>query len=161
MANSGACELLDHARMVNQFASLERRTGRTGKDAVDHPRGSHDDLANAAAGALVMAVRSVGLRAALPATFTTCINEIAATRCAFLATSVWFPSDAQCRRECVGLRMVRPAYQAAQHAAAIANEPIPNGAEFLRARFDLESSPLTARVAWHGVIRDHENALGL
>ena len=84
-----------------------------------------------------------------------------ATRCAFLGTSVWFPSDAQCRRECVGLRMVRPAYQAAQHAAAIANEPIPNGIEFLRARFDLESSPLTARVAWHGVIRDYEDALGL
>jgi hypothetical protein len=34
---------------------LERRTSRGGKDSVDHPPGSHDDVANAAAGALVLA----------------------------------------------------------------------------------------------------------
>ena len=37
--------------------SLDRRTGRSGKDSVDHgPRG-HDDVANAAAGALVAAAQ--------------------------------------------------------------------------------------------------------
>jgi hypothetical protein len=35
--------------------SLERRTSRGGKDSIDHPPGGHDDLANAAAGALVIA----------------------------------------------------------------------------------------------------------
>jgi hypothetical protein len=35
---------------------LERRTGRgTGRDVIDHPRALHDDLANAVAGALVLA----------------------------------------------------------------------------------------------------------
>jgi hypothetical protein len=32
--------------------SLERRTSRGGRDSVDHAPGSHDDLANACAGAL-------------------------------------------------------------------------------------------------------------
>ena len=41
--------------LVHQFSSLERRTSRTGRDRVDHPAGSHDDLANAAAGALILA----------------------------------------------------------------------------------------------------------
>ena len=36
--------------------SLERRTGRApGRDSIDHPPGAHDDVANAAAGALVLA----------------------------------------------------------------------------------------------------------
>jgi hypothetical protein len=55
LLNSGAVDLLDNDRMINQFISLERRTARGGKDSVDHPRGMHDDLCNAAAGAIVMA----------------------------------------------------------------------------------------------------------
>lgn len=51
---SGACELLDHARLLKQLASLERRTARGGKDSIDHPPRLHDDVANAAAGALVL-----------------------------------------------------------------------------------------------------------
>jgi hypothetical protein len=55
--NSGKLELLDHQRLVTQLCSLERRVGRgTGKDSIDHPPGSHDDVANAAAGALVAVV---------------------------------------------------------------------------------------------------------
>jgi hypothetical protein len=53
LINANAVALLDNERMINQLCSLERRTSRSGKDAVDHPPGSHDDLANAAAGALV------------------------------------------------------------------------------------------------------------
>jgi hypothetical protein len=58
MINSGLCRLLDteRDRLLTQFASLERRVGRgTGRDSIDHPPGGHDDLANAAAGALVSA----------------------------------------------------------------------------------------------------------
>src|SRR5262249_771107 len=49
--------LLDHPRLVAQLCGLERRTGRAGQDTIDHPPGAHDDLANAAAGALVLAAR--------------------------------------------------------------------------------------------------------
>jgi hypothetical protein len=48
-------ELLDHPRLINQLCGLERRTARGGRDSIDHPSGAHDDVANAAAGALVLA----------------------------------------------------------------------------------------------------------
>ncbi len=56
LLNSGAVELLDNKRLVGQIKSLERRTRGSGKDLVDcfYP-GSHDDLINAGAGALVLA----------------------------------------------------------------------------------------------------------
>jgi len=57
---SGRVELLDHKKMVSQFADLERRTGRTGKDTVDHSPGGHDDVANAVAGALVRVLQNSG-----------------------------------------------------------------------------------------------------
>ena len=53
--NSGKCELLDHSRLAAQIVGLERRTARGGRDSIDHPPGAHDDLANAALGALVLA----------------------------------------------------------------------------------------------------------
>jgi hypothetical protein len=53
--NSGKVELQDNKRLVSQLTQLERRTARSGRDSVDHAPGSHDDLANAAAGALVQA----------------------------------------------------------------------------------------------------------
>jgi hypothetical protein len=55
--NSGRIELLDHPRLISQLCALERRTGRgTGRDSIDHPPGAHDDVVNAVAGALVLAV---------------------------------------------------------------------------------------------------------
>jgi len=45
---------VDDARLVSQLVRLERRTSRRGKDSVDHPPGSRDDVANAAAGVLVL-----------------------------------------------------------------------------------------------------------
>lgn len=51
---SGTCELLDHARLLKQLGGLERRTARGGKDSIDHAPRLHDDVANAAAGALVL-----------------------------------------------------------------------------------------------------------
>lgn len=56
LLNSRKVSLLDHPRAITQLCSLERRTGRgTGKDVIDHPSGLHDDIANAIAGACVMA----------------------------------------------------------------------------------------------------------
>jgi hypothetical protein len=49
--------LLDDKRLVAQLLSLERRTGASGKDSITHPRDTHDDLANACAGALVHVTR--------------------------------------------------------------------------------------------------------
>lgn len=50
---SGRVRLIDNKRLVNQFASLERRTFAGGRDRVDHGPGGHDDVCNAAALALV------------------------------------------------------------------------------------------------------------
>ena len=55
LLNSGRVELLDLPTLAAQLMNLERRTARGGKDSVDHPPGQHDDLINAAAGALVLA----------------------------------------------------------------------------------------------------------
>jgi hypothetical protein len=56
MLNSDRVALLDHPKMVAQLCGLERRTTRgTGRDIVDHPPNAHDDLINAAAGALCLA----------------------------------------------------------------------------------------------------------
>ncbi len=58
--SAGRARLVDNKKLVTQFASLERRTSVTGRDSIDHPRGSHDDLCNAAAGALVAAATGPG-----------------------------------------------------------------------------------------------------
>jgi hypothetical protein len=56
MLNSGRVALLDHPKMIAQLCGLERRTTRgTGRDIIDNPPNSHDDLINAAAGALCLA----------------------------------------------------------------------------------------------------------
>lgn len=55
LLNAGRCELLDDRTLQNQALNLERRVTRGGRDRIDHPPGSHDDVINAAAGALVMA----------------------------------------------------------------------------------------------------------
>lgn len=55
LVTSGRAELLDEPRLLAQLTALERRTGRSGRDSIDHgPRG-HDDVINSAAGAMVCA----------------------------------------------------------------------------------------------------------
>ncbi len=54
--NSGRLELLDNPRLIAQLCGLERRTARGGRDTIDHAPNAHDDLINAAAGALVKAL---------------------------------------------------------------------------------------------------------
>ena len=46
--------MLGNKRLVNQLIGLERRTSRAGRDSIDHDPGGHDDIANAAAGALLL-----------------------------------------------------------------------------------------------------------
>jgi len=59
LISNGTVELLDNKRLLAQLAGLERRSRSGGKDLVTHYAGGHDDLANAAAGAFVLAaVRS-------------------------------------------------------------------------------------------------------
>lgn len=54
--NCQRVDLLDNPRMTAQLCGLERHTGRgTGREIIDHPRDAHDDLINAAGGALVLA----------------------------------------------------------------------------------------------------------
>ena len=55
LLNSRKCQLLDDRRLIAQLHGLERRTARGGRDSIDHSPGGHDDIANAVAGALVLA----------------------------------------------------------------------------------------------------------
>ena len=55
MVMSNQVELLDLPRLLKQLRSLERRKGRQGKDTVDAPPRQHEDVANSACGALVLA----------------------------------------------------------------------------------------------------------
>jgi hypothetical protein len=52
----GAVDLLDHERMLAQFAALERSPRRGTHDAVSHPKNGHDDIAAAVASACVQAM---------------------------------------------------------------------------------------------------------
>lgn len=58
LINSSRVALLDHPKLLTQLANLERRTARGGRDSVDHAPGAHDDVINAAAGALVAVARA-------------------------------------------------------------------------------------------------------
>jgi hypothetical protein len=51
--NSRQVDLLDLPRAIAQLISLERRTARGGRDSIDHPPGTRDDIANAIAGLVV------------------------------------------------------------------------------------------------------------
>jgi hypothetical protein len=55
LLNSGRIVLPKNDRLFNQLVSLERHVARGGHDVIDHPRDQHDDLANAAMGAAVLA----------------------------------------------------------------------------------------------------------
>jgi hypothetical protein len=60
--NSQTVELLDHPKLIAQLCSLERRTARGGRDSIDHPPKSHDDVANACAGVVHLVLgRSRGI----------------------------------------------------------------------------------------------------
>ena len=53
LLNSGRIVLPHNDRLQGQIAGLERRT-RVGRDTISHPDRSHDDVANAVAGAAAL-----------------------------------------------------------------------------------------------------------
>lgn len=53
--NSGRVELPPCEATARQFAALERRTSRSGRDSIDHPPNGSDDRANAVAGVVALA----------------------------------------------------------------------------------------------------------
>jgi hypothetical protein len=57
LLNSGRVKLLDNPKLVAQITGLERHVLRSGAETIDHAPGGHDDVANAAAGALVQAAK--------------------------------------------------------------------------------------------------------
>jgi hypothetical protein len=67
LLNSRTIELLDARRLVTQLLALERRTAWGGRDTIDHAPGAHDDVVNAAAGALVLAAARRRAVQAVPA----------------------------------------------------------------------------------------------
>jgi hypothetical protein len=66
LINSQRVQLLDAPRLGAQLVGLERRVSRGGRDSVDHAPGGHDDVANATAGALVLAAEGLSSRAKDP-----------------------------------------------------------------------------------------------
>ena len=98
LVNAARVELLDVPRLAGQLAGLERRVARGGRDSVDHAPGGHDDLANAAAGALVAAAG-----ASVPVLFLGgVVGDVDAEpepagfdedEVAKLAGRAWFPGD--------------------------------------------------------------------
>ncbi len=68
LINGRRCALLDSNKLVAQLCGLERRTGSSGRDSIDHSPGGHDDVANAVAGACgIVAARRIGLNISLEA----------------------------------------------------------------------------------------------
>lgn len=54
----GLVALVEHSQLVRELKILERRPRSGGRDQVDHPRGQHDDHANAFALAVAVAMRA-------------------------------------------------------------------------------------------------------
>lgn len=50
LMTSNRIELPQNETLIKELSSLERHSGRSGRDIIDHPRNGHDDLANALAG---------------------------------------------------------------------------------------------------------------
>ena len=75
LLNSGRVELLDHPRLTAQLCALERRTARGGRDSIDHAPGAHDDVINAAAGAIVLAAQRTMQAIPLVAPIIVSLNE--------------------------------------------------------------------------------------
>jgi hypothetical protein len=62
LLHSGSIVLPNNQRLINQLCGLERKTGRSGRDSIDHgPQpGCHDDVANTVAGAAYLVAHPGG-----------------------------------------------------------------------------------------------------
>lgn len=61
---AGRVRLVDNAKLVHQFANLQRKVSAVGRERVDHGPHGADDLSNASAIALTLCVSSAGFNAA-------------------------------------------------------------------------------------------------
>ncbi|MGH7274588.1 MAG: hypothetical protein ACREIQ_09055, partial [Nitrospiria bacterium] len=57
IVNGKLCQLPLNATLKKQLLNLDRRALASGKEVIDHPKDAHDDVANAVAGAVVLADR--------------------------------------------------------------------------------------------------------
>ncbi len=73
--NSGQVALVDNDRLVMQLVGLERRTSRVGRDIVDHAPGSHDDLANAVAGAVYRVLQKPDAPSVIVGTYASVVDS--------------------------------------------------------------------------------------
>jgi hypothetical protein len=65
LLNTRTISLLENEKAIGQLCALERRTGRSGNDSIDHPRGGHNDLAVAIAGSAWLAGTDASRRGGL------------------------------------------------------------------------------------------------
>ena len=72
LVQSHRVRLLDHPDLLRELRGLERRRGASGRDRIDHAPSAHDDRANAASGAVVLAATPV---APLKFTFLDAVTE--------------------------------------------------------------------------------------
>jgi hypothetical protein len=159
LVNSGQVQLLDHARMLGQFTTLQRRAGRSGKDAIDHPQGRafHDDVANAAAGSLLAAARGTG-KLMVPSTFTSCNrveSGLPSSGVCYIFGGSWRPPEDACCRPCVAHAFVKSARQAHQTRVGHGVDLI----QFYRDFVEL-NEPHRSRVAYRQA-QDAAAALGI
>lgn len=59
---SRTIELLDHPKLALELTGLERRVSPSGRELIDHPKGGHDDYANAVAGLIDLLSKGGGMR---------------------------------------------------------------------------------------------------
>jgi hypothetical protein len=78
LLNSGRITLPKNDRLFNQLVSLERHVARGGHDVIDHPQNMHDDAANAAMGAAVLAAAGGAYNLAVLAAATSWDDDAAA-----------------------------------------------------------------------------------
>ena len=56
-----AVRLPNHPKLIRELRLLERRTHRSGKDTIEHPRNGHDDHINAVCGGLFLLAEAIRL----------------------------------------------------------------------------------------------------
>jgi Terminase large subunit, T4likevirus-type, N-terminal len=62
----GLVRIPDHARLVRELRLLERRTHRSGKDTIEHPKNGRDDYANVVCGVINLLTPTRPARAPAP-----------------------------------------------------------------------------------------------
>ena len=92
--SQGRIDLLDHLPLAREWRALERRRRAGGTDRVDHPRGGHDDHANAVALAATVAdMRTVPFEVWDGADGGAAADAAASLRARVMHRGSYFPGD--------------------------------------------------------------------